>query len=125
MPINAAELQKKIAERGPRYAITGTVTPGEHVITYADTGEAAEQCLQRFEQNLCYQVRVHVPDLPGMDIDLAQYGKELADARRVVEEKTAILRAAVHRAAEVGRAEAEIARTAGVDRMTVRKWLGK
>jgi predicted transcriptional regulator len=35
-------------------------------------------------------------------------------------EATAVLRAAEH-----GRAEAEIARSAGVDRQTVRAWLGK
>jgi hypothetical protein len=58
-------------------------------------------------------------------MDLAKLGQERRDAQRALDEKTAILKAAVLRALEKGRAEAEVARTAGVDRMTVRKWAGK
>lgn len=64
-------------------------------------------------------------DPPVGSIDLAKLGRERMDAKRAFEEKTAILRAGVLRALGEGRAEAEVARTAGVDRMTVRKWAGK
>ncbi|MDF2969264.1 MAG: hypothetical protein K0Q93_3042 [Nocardioidaceae bacterium] len=114
-----------VDERGPRYLVEGTIRRDEFAVTYADTAEQAEKIRDRYENDGYRNIKVHLPDLPGMEIDLARYGRELAAARREVEEATAIVRAAVIRAAEQGRAEAEIARTAGVDRMTVRKWVGK
>jgi DNA-directed RNA polymerase specialized sigma24 family protein len=114
-----------IRERGPRYAITGTIRRGEFSAQYALTSESAEKVFEHYQELGYRNVKVHVPDVPGVDIDLASYGRALADARSVLEEKTQILRAAVLRATEAGRAEAEIARVAGIDRMTVRSWLGK
>jgi DNA invertase Pin-like site-specific DNA recombinase len=55
----------------------------------------------------------------------AELGRARPEARRDFDEKTSILRAAVLRAVEENRAEAEIAREAGIDRMTVREWSGK
>ncbi len=62
---------------------------------------------------------------PAGSVDLAELGRVRSEARRALDEKTTILRAAVLRALEDGRAEAEVAREAGVDRMTVREWAGK
>ncbi len=62
-----------------------------------------------------------------MSADLATLGLARAEAMRAQRDATDRLRAAV--LAELGRRgdghEAEIAREAGVDRMTVRKWAGK
>ncbi|MGK5737231.1 hypothetical protein [Micromonospora sp. URMC 103] len=114
---------QQISERGPRWAVSGSVRQGEIRAEYADTAERAEQIRKDFEENWgYYQVRVHPP---VGSVDLAKLGRERAEAKRVFDEKTAILRAGVLRALEEGRAEAEVARTAGVDRMTVRKWAGK
>jgi hypothetical protein len=113
---------KMIAERGPRFAVKGSIRPNEARVEYAATGERAEQIADRLRAEGHYQVQVYTPE---GSIDLTKLGKGLADARELVRERTEILKAAVHRAHEDGRAEAEIARQAGVDRMTVRSWLGK
>lgn len=116
--------RQQVAERGPRWAVYGQIRPGEAIVQYADTAEAAEQLRDEFEAGGrgYHQVKVHPP---VGSIDLAELGRERADAKRLYDEKNAIVRAGVLRALEDGRAEAEVARTAGVDRMTVRKWAGK
>lgn len=112
-----------LRERGPRWAVFGQIRSREARVQYADTAERAEAIRQEFEDTWGYrQVKVHPP---VGSVGLAKLGRERADAKRVLDEKTAILRAGVLRALEDGRAEAEVARTAGVDRMTVRKWAGK
>jgi hypothetical protein len=118
-------LDEILGDRGPRYVVVGTIRAGEFATQYTLTSDAAEKIFKMYQDDGYRNVKVHVPDVPGVNIDLRWYGLELTEARRVVEEKTEILRAAVLRAAEAGRAEAEIARVAGIDRMTVRKWLGK
>jgi DNA-directed RNA polymerase specialized sigma24 family protein len=114
---------KEVDERGPRYAVIGNIRSGEARVSYAYTGEQAEKIAEDFRDHWgYYQVKVHPP---VGSIDLARFGEDRKAAQRVLDEKTSILRAAVNRASEEGRAEAEIARQAGVDRMTVRSWLGK
>lgn len=120
--ITLALLNKMIAERGPRYLIHGTIRRGEYAAHYADTGERAEGIREKLEGDRHYQVRV-IP--PSGAIDLGELGRARMEAKRVFDDATAILRAGVLRAAEENREETEIARTAGVDRMTVRSWLGK
>lgn len=116
---------QRVKERGPRWAVWGQIRQGEARVDYADTADQAEMIREWFENpDGCgyYQVRVHAPD---GSVNLATLGRERADAKRKFDEATAVLRAGVLRALEEGRAEAEVARTAGVDRMTVRKWAGK
>lgn len=120
--ISVSRALEMAAERGPRYCVTATIRPNEHSVTYTNDAEDAERARERYESSGHYMVRVYPPQ---GSVDLAKLGRERADARRVADEKTTILRAAVLRALEEGRAEAEIARTAGIDRMTVRKWAGK
>ncbi|MEU3455551.1 hypothetical protein ABZ671_18415 [Micromonospora sp. NPDC006766] len=112
----------RVKDRGPRWAVYGQLRPQEARTEYADTAERAEKIREDFEEKGYYQVQVHPP---VGSVDLAKLGRERTDAKRVLDEKTAILRAGVLRALEEGRAEAEVARTAGVDRQTVRKWAGK
>lgn len=57
--------------------------------------------------------------------DLTAAGEDLRAARARLGEATETARAAALRALDEGRAEAEVARVLGVDRMTVRKWAGK
>ncbi|MCW2765686.1 MAG: hypothetical protein JWO11_1645 [Nocardioides sp.] len=113
---------EQVEQRGPRYAVMGTIRRDEMALAYADTAEAAERTRERYEEDGYRQVRVHPPQ---GSIDLSALGRDRADAKRVLDEKTAILRAGVLRALEENRAEAEVARQAGVDRMTVRSWAGK
>lgn len=118
----AARMLDAAAKRGPRYFVYGTIRPGEMEGHYCDTGEQAERLRQEWEHAGRYTVHVN-PPVGSVDL------KPLADARRKaiaeLDEATSVLRAAVLRALEDGRAEAEVARAAGVDRMTVRAWSGK
>lgn len=123
--MSSTGMSKMVAERGPRYAITATIQGGEFIASYARDSTTAEMIYERYQETGYRNARVHAPDVPSFDIDLGKYGRDRDKALEVAAEKTEILRAAVLRAAEVGRAEAEIARSARVDRMTVRKWLGK
>lgn len=116
------EALQMVNNRGPRFAVIGSIRQGEAYATYAPTGEAAEKIADNFRERCYYQVRVHPPQ---GSVDLAALGRDRSDAVQRLSEATEILKAAVHRAVEEGRAEAEIARTAGIDRMTVRSWLGK
>lgn len=120
-------LQQAINDRGGRYCITGTIRPNEYAYLYTDTSEQAEKTREDFEENWHYrQVRIHPPTV-DMDVatELAKLGAQRRDLRAAEREATAKLRAMVLRAAARGFAEADIARRADVDRMTVRKWVGK
>jgi DNA-binding CsgD family transcriptional regulator len=57
--------------------------------------------------------------------ELEDAGRARAEAQNALDEKTKELKTEVLRALAEGRAEAEVARAAGIDRMTVRKWAGK
>lgn len=127
MTIGITQLNSAIEERGARYCITGIIRGGEFTYRYASTSEQAETIREDFTEKQKYrQVRVH-PPVFDMDVaeELSKLGNERAELKRAEREVTDKLRATVHRAAARGLAEADIARRADVDRMTVRKWLGK
>lgn len=113
---------QRVQERGPRYAVMGGIRPDEAETRYADTGEQAERVRDIMLESRYRNVQVYPPD---GSVDLARLGRDRAEAKRVFDEQTAILRAGALRALEDGRAEAEVARTAGVTRKTVRRWAGK
>lgn len=117
-----ANANRMVQERGPRYCIVGTIQRGSFYVAYSDTAEGAERQREFAEESDYYQITVHPPE---GSIDLVALGRARKDAKRKFDEATAILRAGVLRALEEGRAEAEVARQAGVDRMTVRSWAGK
>lgn len=116
------EAQSRVASRGPRYAVYGQIRQGEAITDYAATGEAAERLRNRHEESGYYMIKVYPP---LGSVDLAALGAARKAAKTVLDEATEVLRAGVLRALEEGQAEAEVARTAGVDRMTVRTWAGK
>jgi DNA-directed RNA polymerase specialized sigma24 family protein len=108
--------------RGPRWAVIGRVRSNEDVGDYEDTAELAERRAEKYRELGYYQVQVY----PAVgSVDLRTLGEARRNAKEAYDEATAILRAGVLRALEENRSEAEIARTAGVDRMTVRSWAGK
>lgn len=113
---------EKLAARGPRYAVSATIRPGEFRVDYVVSGELAEQCRAELEESGHYNVRVHLPE---GGLDLREYGRRLGAARLALDEQMFIARAAALRALEEGQAEAAVARELRVDRMTVRKWAGK
>jgi len=119
---SASHAHDMVANRGPRWAVFACIRQGEATAEYADTADAAERLRERFQDARYYQVSVYPPQ---GGVDLAALGRDRAAAERNLRDKTAVLRAGVLRALEDGRAEAEVARTADVDRMTVRKWAGK
>lgn len=125
--LSHTDIAKALENRGARYCITGTIRPGELAYSYADTGEQAEKIRDDYQDNWrYYNLRIHPPvfDVDVAD-ELARLGKERAELKRAEQEVTAKLRATVLRAGERNFADADIARRANVDRMTVRKWLGK
>lgn len=108
--------------RGPRWAVIGTVRSNEDLGDYEDSAELAERRADQYRELGYYQVQVYPP---VGSVDLHALGEARRKAKEEYEEANAILRAGVLRALEEGRAEAEVARTAGVDRQTVRSWAGK
>lgn len=120
--IDTAHMSELVAARGPRWAVSATIRPGEHRIDYCLTRDSADATAERLRAEKHYQVKVHPP---AGEVDLAKLGRDRADASVVLAERTSILRAAVLRALEAGDSEVSVARTAGVDRMTVREWAGK
>jgi hypothetical protein len=116
------EANARLRDRGPRWAVSAGIRQGESRVDYCDTAEAAELRREVLIEEGHYQVRVWPP---AGAVDLPPIGRTLAAARRAEREQADLARAATLRAAEEGRPEAAIARELGVDRMTVRKWLGK
>lgn len=117
--------REEIDQRGPRWAVWGRIRKGESRTQYADTAEQAEQVRQSFENPADWGYRDVKVYPPTGSVDLTALGRARAEAQRAFNDATEILRAGVLRALEDGRAEAEVARSAGIDRMTVRKWAGK
>ena len=113
---------ERVQQRGPRYAIIGSIRPDEARCEYAETAGAAERIRGDFTSQHYHQVQVYPP---AGSVDLRALGEARRKARETFDEATAILRAGVLRALEDNRAEAEVAREALVDRMTVRAWAGK
>ena len=119
---SADEARAMVRDRGPRYAVCGSLRPHEARAFYADTAEQAEAERDRLMVEGYYNVQLHPP--VGA-VDLTALGAGLRAARLAVDEATSLARAGVVRALEEGRSESEVARSLGVDRMTVRKWAGK
>jgi hypothetical protein len=85
-----------------------------------------------YVQYVARRVDLWTCDVPGPDepvrerrLSLADAAEEFREARTRTNEATSLLRDAVLRELAAGHPEAAVARTAGVDRMTVRKWAGK
>lgn len=115
-----AELERL---RGPRWFISATIRRDEFIAGYAVTADAAEAEAERLRADNYRQIRVTPPD---GSVDLRQLGLEREQAQRALDDVMQRLRARVLTALrDEDRAEAEVARAAGVDRMTVRKWAGK
>lgn len=121
---NLADALRAVDARGPRYCVQAEAGGAFTVSFHLDSASAEAKCDQ-LEDEGGWRFTVHPPRVAGFDIDLAGYGRDRLQAQAALAEATGILRAAVLRATELGRAEAEIARAAGVSRMTVRAWTGK
>jgi DNA invertase Pin-like site-specific DNA recombinase len=108
-------------ERGPRYAVTGTIRGGEFDAEFADTAARAEEIAEKMREDGRRNVRLHLPQ----ESDFWTIASEFKRARDQLAAATELARAAAHRMTDLGISEAETARQLGVDRMTVRSWLGK
>jgi hypothetical protein len=120
--LSVAHAQDQIAQRGPRFAVVGTIRKDEVRLVLAPSAELAEKAAQSMREDNLRNVRLH---LPQSDVDYARIGRELTEARARVTELLALARAAALRAVEAGLSEVETGHQLGVDRMTVRSWLGK
>ena len=115
-------------ERGPRWHVSWTIRPGEHGGTYAATAADATVRADSQREAGCYQVRVSPPvEYADVLAEAERIGQELGAAR--LAEADALQRAAALAvtAYDGGKGLPETTLTAAfrVDRMTVRKWLGK
>jgi hypothetical protein len=120
LPIGA--LLRHEAARGPRWQIHATVGPGEYCAGYAATAESADATRAWLEQRGYRQIKIVPPD---GSVDLEALGRERSKAKAALDEATALLRAGAFRALEAGRSEVEVAAAAGIDRQTLRAWIGK
>lgn len=111
--------------RGPRWAIWIELGKDSAQVVYADTATQAEKTYERHLadwSNNPQRVQLHPP--AGL-VTLNDAATDRDKAKTVLAEKTAILKAVALQALEEGRTEAEVAREARVDRMTIRSWAGK
>lgn len=120
-------LEKMKAQRGPRHLVYGTVRRNEFRANYAVSAARADEAAERFRADGLRQVTVLAP--ATVDAEHADVLREAAIIWRAARDAEVDLRqqlaAAVVTAVEAGMSESETARLAGVDRMTVRGWLGK
>ena len=117
--------QQKLDARGPRWAIWIELARDSAQVVYADTAPQAEKIRAHHLADWSYneqRVQLHPP---AGSVTLAEAASERETAKAAFNEKTAILKALALQALEEGRAEAEVAREARVDRMTIRSWAGK
>lgn len=120
--LTLSSLGRMQGERGPRYLVSAQVRGGEWCAGYAADADAAEATRGWLDAESYRNAKVTAPE---GSVDLEALGHTRRQAKEALDEATAVLRAGVLRAVEAGRAEAEVSRAAGVDRMTVRSWLGK
>jgi len=117
--------RQKLDARGPRFAIWVELGRDSAQVIYADTATQAEKIRERELAEWSHneqRVQLHPP---AGSVSLTEAARERETAKAAFNEKTAILKAAALQALEEGRAEAEVAREARVDRMTIRSWAGK
>lgn len=121
------EINRMKAQRGPRHLVYGTVRRDEFRAVYATSAAQAEQEAARLEADRLRQVRIVAP--ATVEDDHADVLRESALVWRAARDAEVDLRqqlaAAIIAAVEDGMSESEAARLAGVDRMTVRSYLGK
>lgn len=115
------------ARRGPRHLVYGTVRRNEFRAVYATSAAQAEHEAARLEADHLRQVRILAP--ATVEADHADVLRDAALIWRTARDAEIDLRqqlaAAIVTAVQDGMSESEAARLAGVDRMTVRSWLGK
>jgi DNA invertase Pin-like site-specific DNA recombinase len=120
-------LQRMKAARGPRHLVYGTIRPGEYRVVYATSAARAEEEAARMEARRYRQIQIVAP--ATIEADHAKVLQEAARVWQTTRDAETDLRqqlaAAAVTAIEAGMTESETARLAGVDRMTVRGWLGK
>jgi hypothetical protein len=124
----AEKARRMVAERGPRFAVTGTIRPGEVACTYANTADMAEEIRKNYADDWgYYQIRIHSPEEYADDVaELGKLGTARWKAKQEFDEATDKVRALVVRLVdEEALSEVEAAQRAQVDRMTIRKWRGK
>jgi hypothetical protein len=122
------EARKKVAERGPRFAVTGNIRQGEVYWQYADTAEKADALRDHMQDvDGYYQVTVYPPQEFSDTVQLIHgLVRERDQAKTALDDVTGRLRAVMVRLVNQGAlSESEAARRANVDRMTIRNWLGK
>ena len=121
-------LDRQRADRGPRWHVGWTIRPGEHNGHYAATAEYAEKMADRERECGCYQIRVTPPvqytDVAGEVQRLGDELRQIRQAEADVMGRAAALTVTANDGGS-GIPETTLAASLGVDRMTIRKWLGK
>lgn len=117
---------KMLAERGPRFVVKGTIRGGELAVTYAATAAIADTIAEMYRKEGYQTIQITPPvKMQALVSEMRELGKARRAAIEAGREITDMARAGVHRLTENGISETQAAEIVGVDRMTVRKWLGK
>ena len=116
------------AARGPRWIVSGHIRAGEIMWTYYTTADKAQDAEARLRTQGYHQVMLVEPEqYEEISIQVRDLGKQLAAARKALADLTEQATAITPQANDGGSgiAETRLAAELGVDRMTIRKWLGK
>jgi len=116
------------AARGPRWHISGTIRADEHDACYATTAALAAAREARYQDRGLYMVQVFAPEqYTDITVEARRIGDALRVARATVADLTQQAVAIVPQANDGGAGvpETQLAALLGVDRMTIRGWLGK
>lgn len=125
MPHSLEGLKAAEKERGPRFFVSYARGDKQYGFAYFDTAEAADEGAARYRKDYRH-VRITPPsDLMTLTEMTRQLGKERKTAIEAEREATGKVKAAVVRLVALGTSETQAAEIADVDRMTVRKWIGK
>lgn len=118
--MSPTQARQAIAARGPRFAVSGAVRRDDILVGFYDTAELAEAAMARLAETARH-VKLHLPS----DVDPEALRRRLTHARAELVEATAIASAGAKRLVEAGLSEVKTAEMLGVDRQTIRSWLGK
>lgn len=125
--IGPVELSAMKAGRGPRHLVYGTIRRDEFRARYATSAAQADEFAAKMDADKLRQVRIIAP--VNVEGDHADALRKLAADWQAARDAEIDLRQQVHAATvtavQAGMSESEAARLAGIDRMTVRKLLGK
>jgi len=125
---NPAYISQRRCERGPRWHVAGTIRAGEYSDAYTTSAADAERLADTYQADGLHQVRVTPPvQYEDLSVEAKRIGDALLAARTAAADLLQQAAAITPQAHDegLGVEETRLATLLAVDRMTIRKWLGK